>query len=65
MFSLTVQLGPAAMSSSTDRGAGLDRRQFRPPTREHHIEDTAALKTNPEAAEEIARQRCGCATSPG
>ena len=32
-------------------------------TREHHIEDTA-LKTNLEAAEEIAGN-CACATSPG
>jgi hypothetical protein len=38
-----------------DRGAGRHRHQLGRSTREHNIEDTA-LKTNLEAADEIARQ---------
>ncbi len=57
MFSPTVHAAsPAATSSSTRprRWSPIDVNSGRA-TREHHIEDTA-LKTNLEAAEEVARQ---------
>jgi len=46
-----------------DRGAGFDRRELRPRQRASITSRDTALKTNLEAAEEIARQLV-CAISP-
>src|SRR5436853_7147086 len=56
MFSPTVQLrsGGYVVLNQTEALVSIDVNSGRA-TREHHIEDTA-LKTNLEAAEEIARQ---------
>src|SRR5476651_1536836 len=56
MFSLTVQLrsGGYIVINQTEALVSIDVNSGRS-TREHHIEDTA-LKTNLEAAEEVARQ---------
>ena len=57
MFSPTVHVAVGRLHRhQPDRSAGLDRRELRAARRAStHIEDTA-LKTNLEAAEEIARQ---------
>ncbi len=59
----TVQLrsGGYIVINQTEALVSIDVNSGRS-TREHHIEDTA-LKTNLEAAEEVARQ-LACATSP-
>ena len=54
-YSPVVQLRPAARSSSHHRGADRDRRQLRPLDPRAPQEETA-LKTNLEAADEVARQ---------
>src|SRR5256885_2610943 len=56
MFSPTVQLrsGGYIVINQTEALVSIDVNSGRS-TREHHIEDTA-LKTNVEAAEEVARQ---------
>ena len=63
MFSPIVQLrsGGYIVINQTEALVAIDVNSGRA-TREHNIEDTA-LKTNLEAAEEVARQ-LGCAISP-
>ncbi len=56
MFSTQVTLKVGRLPRhQPDGSAGRDRREFGRSTREHNIEDTA-LRTNLEAADEVARQ---------